>query len=68
MEKKNQTNKTNNIEHFDFKDVGKLKAHMNPHSRMMGRGRTGLTGNEQRAFARAVKRARYMALVPYVSE
>ena len=65
MEKKT---KTANIEHFDYKDVLKLKSHLNAHSRMMGRGRTGLSAHEQRNFAAAVKRARFMALVPYVSE
>ena len=58
----------NNIEHFDFKDVGKLKAHLNPHARIMNRRRTGLSAREQRALGTAVKRARYMALIPYVSE
>ncbi len=64
MEKKN----TSNVEHYDFKDVARLRAHMNVHSRIMGRRRTGHNAHEQRAFATAVKRARFMALVPYVSE
>lgn len=59
--------KTNNKEHFDYKDVDALSAHLNPHSRMMSRRRTGLTARGQRDFAKAVKRARYMALLPYVS-
>lgn len=56
-----------NTEHIDYKDVEKIKAHLNPHSRMMARKRTGLSAKGQRDFARAVKRARYMALVPYTS-
>ncbi len=63
MEKKS----TENIVHIDYKDVLRIKAHLNPHARMFGRNRTGLTASEQRVFARAVKRARFMALVPYVS-
>jgi small subunit ribosomal protein S18 len=66
MEKKEK--KTTNIEHYDFKDVMRLRAHMNPHSRMMNRRRTGLTAHEQRVFATAIKRARFMSLIPYVSE
>ncbi len=58
---------TKNIEHFDYKDVDKLMAHLNPHSRMFNRRRSGLSAKQQREFARAVKRARFMALVPYVS-
>lgn len=58
---------TNNVEHIDYKDVDQMAARLNPHSRMFNRKRTGLTARGQRDFARAVKRARYMALVPYVS-
>ncbi len=58
---------TENIEHIDFKDAVRIKAYLNPHSRMFGRNRTGLAAREQRDFAQAVKRARFMALVPYVS-
>ena len=57
----------NNTDHFDFKDVDRINAHVNPHARMMNRRRTGLSARGQRDFARAVKRARYMALIPYVS-
>ena len=57
-----------NVEHYDFKDVQRLRANMNPHARMMSRKRTGLTAHEQRVFALAVKRSRYMGLLPYVSE
>ena len=60
--------KNKNEEHFDYKDVDRLAAQLNPHSRMFNRRRTGLTARGQRDFARAVKRARFMALVPYVSE
>lgn len=60
-------NKNSNTEHFDYKDVDQLKAQLNPHARMFNRRRTGLTARGQRDFARAVKRARYMALVPYVN-
>lgn len=66
MEKKEK--KTTQTEHYDFKDVVKLRTHMNAHARMHKRARTGNTAREQRVFAQAVKRARFMALVPYVSE
>jgi small subunit ribosomal protein S18 len=60
--------KTANIEHYDYKDIVRLRAHLNPHARMFNRRRTGHSASEQRAFAQAVKRARFMALVPYVCE
>ena len=58
---------TNNVEHFDYKNTDKILAHLNPHSRMFNRRRSGLTAKQQRQFAQATKRARFMALVPYVS-
>ena len=60
--------KTTTVQHYDFKDVPRLRANLNPHARIHGRKRTGHSAHEQRSFARAVKRARYMALVPFVSE
>lgn len=59
--------KEKTINHFDYKDVERLEAHLNPHARMLNRRRTNLSAKEQRGFARAVKRARFMALVPYVN-
>lgn len=53
--------------HIDYKDITRLQAHVNPHARMMSRRRNGFTAKEQRDFARATKRARFMALMPYVS-
>lgn len=58
----NQTSK-----HIDYKDITRLQANVNPHARMYSRKRTGFKAAEQRDFARAIKRARFMALVPYVS-
>ena len=55
-------------QHIDFKNIDRLKAHTNPHARMMSRRRTGLTAKGQRDFARAIKRARFMALIPYISQ
>ena len=54
------------IEHIDYKDTDRLAAHTNPHARMMGRRRTGFSAKAQRDFARAIKRARFMALMPYI--
>lgn len=56
-----------NIEHYDYKDTVRIFSHLNPHARMHGRRRTGHKAYEQRGFATAVKRARFMALIPYVS-
>lgn len=60
--------KTQNVQRYDYKDIARLRAHMNPHARMFSRKRTSHTAHEQRAFAQAIKRARFMGLLPYVSE
>jgi len=55
------------VEHIDYKDITRLANHINPHSRMNSRKRTGFTAKAQRDFAQAIKRARFMALMPYIS-
>ena len=57
---------TQTLNHIDYKNVPKMKANLNPHSRINSRRRTHITGKAQRDFARAVKRARFMALLPYI--
>jgi small subunit ribosomal protein S18 len=53
-------------QHVDYKDISRLHANVNPHARMHGRRRTGMTAKEQRNFATAIKRSRFMALMPYI--
>jgi len=62
-----EENKTQTLNHIDYKDIMKLKAHVNPHARMLNRRRTGFTSRQQRDFARATKRARFMALMPFIA-
>lgn len=57
----------NNIKHVDYKDVEILKKFLNPHGRMMSRKKTGVSSKYQRKLAVAVKRARFLALLPYVA-
>ena len=58
----------NDIRHVDYKDVDLLKQFVNPHGRVMSRKRTGLTAKQQRAVEAAVKRARFMGLLPYIQK
>lgn len=51
---------------IDYKDTELLKKFLNPHGKIMPRRRTGLSAANQRALAEAIKRARYMALLPYI--
>jgi len=57
---------TQTVNHIDYKDITKLGHYINPHARMHGRRRTGFTAKEQRSFAGAIKRARFMSLMPFV--
>ena len=56
----------NNIKHIDYKDTDTLRKFLNPHGRIQSRYRTKLSAAHQRDLARAVKRARFMALLPFV--
>ena len=58
----------NDIQYVDYKDVDLLKQFVNPHGRMVSRRRGGLTAKQQRAVELAVKRARFMGLLPYVAK
>lgn len=64
-EEKQQTK--NESTHIDYKDITRLRTQVNPHARMHSRKRTGFTAKGQRDYARATKRARFMALMPFVS-
>lgn len=58
----------NDIRHIDYKDVDLIKQFVNPHGRIMGKKRTSLTSKQQRMIEEAVKRARFMALLPYIQK
>lgn len=50
---------------IDYKEVELLRKFLSASSKMMSRKRGGTNAPEQRAIRRAVKRARFMALLPY---
>ena len=54
------------VEFIDYKDVAYLKQFTNPHAKMLSKKRTGIPAGKQRDIMQAIKRARYMALLPYV--
>ena len=56
-----------NIKYIDYKDIKTLRKYLSPYARIMGQGRTGTCAKHQRGLARAIKRARYMGLLPYVT-
>ena len=56
----------NHIRFIDYKDTEILKKFINPYGRLISRKRTGVCAKSQRQLALAVKRARYMGVLPYV--
>ena len=52
----------------DYKDVELLRKLVNRHGRIVGRRKTGCSAVSQHAITAAIKRARFMALLPYVGE
>lgn len=65
MEKENKEKQI--VDHIDYKDITALRAQTNPHARILSRKRTGFKASAQRDLAKAIKRARFMALLPYVA-
>lgn len=51
----------------DYKDVAYLRQFMNPHAKIMAKKRTGISAGKQRQVSLAIKRARFMALLPYLA-
>ena len=50
---------------FDYKDVEGFQRYLDAHGRLYSRKRTGLDAQGQRRLKKAVKFARFLALVPY---
>jgi small subunit ribosomal protein S18 len=58
----------NNVKYIDYKDVELLKKFIAPNGRIAPRRVTGTCAKYQRELAKAIKRARFMALLPYVAD
>jgi len=50
---------------IDYKDPAKLRHYISDRGKIEPRRRTGTCARHQRALARAIKRARHLALLPY---
>lgn len=53
---------------FDYKDVKLLQRYTNMFGQIETRRKTGLSAKQQNKLAIAVKRARHIALLPFVAE
>lgn len=55
------------IREIDYKDFQRLKRYISDRGKIEPRRKTGLSAFHQRSLTTAIKRARFMALLPYVS-
>jgi len=62
--KKQQNRK---ITFFDYKDFKTLQRFVNVYGQIESQRKTGLSAKQQRALSTAIKRARHIALLPFVS-
>ena len=53
---------------FDYKDVKTLQRYTIIYGQIEPIGKTGLSDKQQRSLAVAIKRARHLALMPFVSQ
>ncbi len=56
------------VECIDYKDVNKLRKYITEKGKIVSRRQTGTCAKHQREVTTAIKRARNMALLPYVGD
>ncbi|MGD8426616.1 MAG: 30S ribosomal protein S18 [Balneolaceae bacterium] len=56
------------IEYIDYKDTELLQRFMNDQGKILPRRVTGTSAKYQRQLSRAIKRARFLGMVPYVAD
>ncbi|NLU42852.1 MAG: 30S ribosomal protein S18 [Firmicutes bacterium] len=56
------------VEHIDYKDTGRLRRYITERGKILPRRVSGNCARHQRGLTTAIKRARHMALLPYVAE
>jgi small subunit ribosomal protein S18 len=57
----------NDVLYFDYKDVKVLQRYVNMYGQIEPTAKTGLSAKQQRQLATAIKRARHLALLPFVA-
>ena len=59
---------TDKIDNLDFKEVSKLRKYISDRGKILPRRTTGACAKHQRVVTTAIKRARHLALMPYVAD
>ncbi|MDD4761770.1 MAG: 30S ribosomal protein S18 [Candidatus Pacebacteria bacterium] len=57
-----------NLKQIDFKDIDLIKRFVSSQCKIINPGHTGTCAKHERALSEAVKRARFMALLPYTTK
>lgn len=55
------------VAYFDYKDFKTLQRYVNGYGQIESRKKTGLSESQQRHLSAAIKRARHLALLPFVA-
>lgn len=58
---------TDKVEEIDYKDVAQLSRFITERGKIASRRSSGVCAKHQRKLASAIKRARYIALLPFIS-
>jgi small subunit ribosomal protein S18 len=58
---------TDNIDHVDYKDIARLRRHVGERGKIEPRRKLGTCARHQRSVTVAIKRARYIALLPFTN-
>ena len=56
------------VDCIDYKDVAKLRRYITERAKILPRRISGCCAKHQRALTTSIKRARYMALLPYTAD
>ncbi|MHB1131195.1 MAG: 30S ribosomal protein S18 [Chloroflexota bacterium] len=56
------------VESIDYKDVGRLRRFLSDRGKIEPRRKTGTCARHQRKLSEALKRARFLALLPYTAD
>ena len=58
---------SNGTQYINWRDTEELRRYMTPNGKIQSRKKSGLTAREQRMVAQAIKKARFMGLLPFTS-
>lgn len=64
----NKRFKKDALAYFDYKDVKTLQRFIDIYGQIKPISKTGLSARQQRQLATAIKRARHLALLPFVTQ